>query len=53
MKKYLSIFKVKMMNNIQYRMAAIAGISTQLFFGLVFIMVYLAFYKSGNNSNLP
>ena len=53
MKKYLSIFKIKLMNNLQYRVAALAGISTQLFFGLVFIMVYLAFYQSGNNNNLP
>lgn len=53
MKKYLSIFKIKMINNLQYRTAAIAGIYTQFFFGLVFIFVYLAFYQSGNNNTLP
>ena len=53
MKTYISIFKIKFMNNIQYRMAAIAGILTQIFFGLIFIMVYLAFYKSGTSKNLP
>lgn len=53
MRPYLSLFKIKFINNIQYRMAAIAGILTQFFFGIVFIMVYLAFYRSGNNSNLP
>ena len=53
MKPYISIFKIKFMNNIQYRAAALAGISTQLFFGLVFIMVYLAFYQSGTTKSLP
>ena len=53
MKTYISIFKIKFINNIQYRTAALAGIATQLFFGLVFIMVYLAFYQSGTNNNLP
>ena len=53
MKSYISIFKIKFMNNIQYRAAALAGISTQVFFGLVFIMVYLAFYQSGTTNSLP
>ena len=53
MKPYISLFKVKLINSIQYRAAALAGISTQMFFGLVFIMVYLAFYQSGSNSTLP
>lgn len=53
MKPYISIFKIKFMNNIQYRAAALAGISTQAFFGIVYIMVYLAFYKSGATNNLP
>ena len=53
MKPYISIFKIKFMNNIQYRAAALAGISTQAFFGIVYIMVYLAFYKSGTTNNLP
>ncbi len=53
MKKYLSILRIKLMNNLQYRVAAIAGISTQIFFGLVFILIYLAFYQSGSNAGLP
>ena len=32
MKTYLSIFKLKFINGIQYRVAAIAGLLTQLFF---------------------
>lgn len=48
MKQYISFFKLKFTIGLQYRAAAIAGLSTQLFFGLVNIMVYIAFYKSGS-----
>lgn len=53
MKVYLNLFKLKFMNQLQYRMAAIAGISTQFFFGIVYIMVYLAFYTSSKDASLP
>ncbi len=46
MKFYLSYFKLRFITGLQYRSAAIAGVATQLFFGLVYIMVYLAFYDS-------
>jgi len=52
MKSYLSYFKLKFKIGLQYRAAAIAGISTQLFFGIVYILVYLAFYES-DISNIP
>lgn len=52
MKSYLSYFKLRFLTGLQYRSAAIAGILTQIFFGLVFIMVYLAFFES-NESNAP
>lgn len=48
MKKYLSFFKLKFTIGLQYRAAALAGLSTQLFFGFVNIMVYMAFYSSGS-----
>jgi len=48
MKFYLSYFKLRFITGLQYRMAAWAGLVTQLFFGLIFIMVYLAFYESGS-----
>ena len=48
MKAYLTYFKLKFITGLQYRAAAYAGISTQFFFGFVFIMVYFAFYKSGS-----
>ena len=49
MKSYLSYFRLRFITNLQYRMEAIAGICTQIFFALIFIMVYLAFYESGGN----
>ena len=52
MRAYLSYFKLKFISGLQYRQAAIAGISTQFFFGFVYIMVYVAFYQSGGK-NLP
>ena len=48
MKFYLSYFKLRFITGLQYRAAAWAGLATQLFFGLIFIMVYLAFYESGS-----
>lgn len=52
MKAYLTYFKLKFISSLQYRQAAWAGIATQFFFGFVFIMIYIAFYKSGGN-NVP
>lgn len=52
MKSYISYFILKFKTSLQYRAAAIAGISTQIFFGLVYITVYVAFYES-DSSNLP
>ena len=48
MSQYLTYFKIKFISGLQYRSAALAGLSTQFFFGLVFIMVYHAFYTSGS-----
>jgi len=45
MKAYLSVFKLRMYNMLQYRAAALAGIATQFFFGFIFIMVFEAFYS--------
>ena len=50
MKSYLTYFKLKFITGLQYRAAALAGISTQFFFGFVYIMVYIAFYESGDAS---
>ena len=50
---YLHYFKLRFITNLQYRAAALAGIATQFFFGMIFILVYYAFYKSNPNSSLP
>ena len=52
MKTYISNFKLRFVSSLQYRAAALAGIPTQIFFGLVYIMVYLAFYES-NSTDVP
>lgn len=49
MKQYLDIIKLKFIYSLQYRSQVYAGILTQIFFGLVYVMVYLAFYESSNN----
>lgn len=50
MKSYLSVFKLRLINGMQYRIAAIAGIATQFFFGFIFIMVFEAFFNSNTSS---
>lgn len=50
MKSYLSYFKLKFITGLQYRAAAFAGISTQIFFGIMYISVYVAFYESDTSS---
>lgn len=47
MKAYLSVFKMRLINGLQYRTAALAGIVTQFFWGFMFIMIYEAFYQNG------
>ncbi len=45
MKKYLSFFRMRFVMGLQYRVAAIAGVSTQFAWGFMEIMVFRAFYK--------
>lgn len=52
MKMYISYFKLRFITNLQYRADALAGTITQIFFGLIFTMIYIAFYESGGN-NIP
>ena len=53
MKAYLNYFKLRLITNLQYRSAALAGISTQLFFGFLYIMLYLAIYESNTGVSAP
>jgi ABC-2 type transport system permease protein len=46
MRAYWAVVSARFRMLLQYRAAALAGLATQLFFGLVFIMVYEAFYRS-------
>lgn len=49
MRAYLSIIKIRFNLLIQYRVAAIAGIITQFFFGMILVMVLHGFYSSTSN----
>ena len=53
MKSYLSYFKLRLLTNFQYRAAALAGLSTQVFFGFVYVFVYIALYQSNIGVNAP
>jgi ABC-2 type transport system permease protein len=46
MKPYLAILTSRFQTLLQYRAAAIAGVGTQLFFGLVRVMIYDGFLRS-------
>ena len=46
MKAYLAILSSRVRTLLQYRAAAIAGVGTQLFFGIVRMMIFDAFYQS-------
>ncbi|MHB1151125.1 MAG: ABC transporter permease [Eubacteriales bacterium] len=46
MKKYISFFKIRFINGLQYRAAAYAGIATQFAWGFMEILVYNAFNRS-------
>lgn len=46
MKKYLSFFRLRFSTGLQYRSAALAGIVTQFFWGMMEILTFRAFYQS-------
>ena len=48
MKPYLSYFKSELIVGLQYKEAALAGLSTQFFWGLLYAFVYQAFYSYAN-----
>jgi ABC-2 type transport system permease protein len=48
MKAYRAILRSRLMTLFQYRAAALAGAGTQLFFGLVRVMIYEGFYRSSS-----
>ena len=52
MKSYITYFKLKFKTGLQYRAAALAGMATQVFFGFLYVSIYVAFYESGSG-NFP
>lgn len=46
MSAYLSFFKIRFINGLQYRAAAYAGVATQFAWGFMYIMLYETFYNS-------
>jgi ABC-2 type transport system permease protein len=50
MRAYYSLFKMRLLRGLQYRVAALAGISTQFFWGFIYVMIYEAFYSSTSTS---
>jgi len=43
---YIALFRIRLVNSIQYRAAALAGIATQFAWGFMLILAFLAFYES-------
>jgi len=52
MTKYLSLFRIRFINGLQYRAAAFAGIITQFVWGMMELLMFNAFYRS-NPSAFP
>ncbi|MEG0306425.1 MAG: ABC-2 family transporter protein [Clostridium sp.] len=52
MRAYWSFFKIRLINGLQYRTAAYAGVATQLAWGFMYIMLYHSFYRS-NPAAIP
>jgi ABC-type uncharacterized transport system, permease component len=50
MRPYISALRVRFLSGLQYRTAALAGLMTQFFWGVMAIFIYQAFYKSGGQS---
>ncbi len=48
MKKYISFFRLRFVTGIQYRAAAAAGVATQFAWGLMYVLIFWAFYESGS-----
>lgn len=50
MKKYLSLFRIRFIHNLQYRAAAYAGVLTQFTWGFMEILLFAAFYRADAQS---
>ena len=52
MRGYLALTAARFRVLLQYRAAAMAGIVTQLFWGLIRMMIFLAFYGSSSRAQV-
>lgn len=52
MTSYFAYFKIKFLNEIQYKAAAMAGILTQLAWGAMYIMLYTVFLNNTSNQTM-
>ncbi len=52
MKPYLSYFKKELIEGLQYKEAALAGLTTQFFWGILYAFVYEAFYSHASIDNI-
>jgi len=50
LKKYLSFFRIRFTTGLQYRAAALASVATQFAWGILYILLYQAFYESDPNA---
>lgn len=50
MKKYLSFLRIRLINGLQYRAAAYAGVATQFTWGAMELLLYRAFYQANDTA---
>ncbi len=51
MKAYRSILTLQLSQTLQYRVAALAGIATQFFWGAMYVMIFTTFYGASESVN--
>jgi len=51
MRPYVSLLRVRFLNGLQYRAAALGGLTTQFFWGIMLVFIYKAFYGDAASSN--
>jgi len=49
MRPYLSLLRVRFLNGLQYRAAALGGLATQAFWGVMLVFIYQAFYGGADS----
>ena len=52
MRLYLNYFKLRIATFLQYRSAAIAGLTTQFFWGVMLVFIYMALYQNADNVSM-